>query len=145
MSPGSHVAASVTAAAIIKYFVPGWEACLACLLVGIFIDADHFLDFYLEPKVNHDLRNFYRLCQECAFKKVRLVLHSCELIIPFGLLFYFYGARPLLVGIFIGYLHHLILDNLFNPVKSPYTYFLTYRWRKAFQMSEFFIQKRKAR
>ena len=105
-------------------------------VVGVFIDADHFLDFYLNKgfSLKFNLMNFYKTCVEYKLTKFYFILHSFELLIILWLIIIAYPTNLILWGIAIGMTQHLILDIIFNRIGLK-GYFLSYRLIKNFEAS----------
>ena len=82
MKPSYHVLVSAGVSAGYWYYFKSWPAALACFLSGIFIDIDHYLDYYLARKKIP--WRYSDLCDFCRYEekgKIYLLFHSCELII----------------------------------------------------------------
>lgn len=104
---------------------------LSSFLSGVFIDLDHFFDYFKSEGVKFDLHDFFHRCENYRIKKFYLLLHSYEFLLPLGLLTHFTSYNSLTLGILLGFFQHLLLDQISNGVQ-PFGYFLTYRWRNGF-------------
>jgi hypothetical protein len=100
------------------------------ILGGIFIDLDHFIDYYKYYKNGFNLKDFFD-CNYLASGKVYLLLHSWELSIILFSVSAIIGSH----GLFLFALSmsiHLLIDNLQR--RNPLFYFIFYRFAKQFQM-----------
>ncbi len=132
MKPTHHVIISGGVSAALAIWVKSPPAIMACFLSGIFIDLDHHLDYWLERK---ELPLSYKkLCDFCHSdyeSKLRLVLHSYELLILLWVSIYYFSLSTVWVGVALGFTTHIICDEIANPVR-PLAYFLTYRIKHNF-------------
>jgi len=136
-----HTAASITLSGILYLLFKSWSLSLACCLTGIFIDIDHFIDYFRENGWTPNIKNFFRICNECQFDQIVLILHGWEWIILFGVLSWLTGWNPWITGMFLGIGHHMILDAFAN---SSYfkTYSLIWRWKKGFHFDTVFSNQK---
>ena len=94
-------------------------SAVAATLTGIMIDLDHLVEYY-------------RWFVKEDTSRVWFVLHSYELLVPAFLAGYISGWDPVVLGVSLAFLGHLLTDQLANPVR-PLTYFFTYRAMKGFR------------
>jgi hypothetical protein len=111
-------------------------AAAASFISGILIDTDHVIDYWIQHPFKLDLAHFFRTCEELRLIKVRLVLHSLELILLLGFLVVMTRSSVLL-GVSIGFAQHLAFDQWYNSV-DPRTYFLLYRMGVGFKNERIF-------
>jgi hypothetical protein len=103
------------------YSMTGAPALAAGIfLSGVFIDVDHFYDYFRNVAVRIDIRDFFLKCENYEFRKLYIPLHSYEFLILLGLACLLRPSYALL-GILVGSSVHLAGDLLLNRV-----YFLTY-------------------
>jgi hypothetical protein len=99
-------------------------------LAGFLIDLDHIIDYWLTHPWRFNVRHFFVTCEEYRLKSIYLFLHSWELIIMLCLLSYV-SRSAVALGLMLGFVHHLVLDQIFNYV-YPAGYFFIYRWKVGF-------------
>ncbi len=141
MKASIHFVTAIPLSAIGYYMTDNNAAYSALIFCGQFlIDIDHFFDyFYMHgfKKIDWRLRHFFKSCDETNFKKIMLFFHSYEIAIILLTLFIIY--KPYYLGAFlIGFIPHLLMDTIGNPMKSRFTYFLIYRITKKFEFTELF-------
>lgn len=128
-----HVLVSVVISALVWWWLRSLSAALACFLAGVFIDLDHIIDFLYNCRRPCKISRFFTVFEFEALANIFVFLHSWE----FALLWLALMAcvpearQPLALGLFIGFVTHLGLDNLFNR-HSRWAYFLFYRLRHGF-------------
>ncbi len=83
-----------------------------------------------------------RLFFEVNFDKVYLFLHSFEIVLALWLWLLFFSKNMVVLGISIGYSHHLLLDLINNKTASPFTYFLLFRIYNKFDIDRLFDRTR---
>lgn len=112
------------------------------MLSSIFVDIDHFLDYFITQKKIDSIRTIVRSFNSFAIvKKNYFVLHSWELVIIFIIILAFY-YNSLLIAIFSGYIFHLGLDQIFNTQMQGkyncknYFYFFFYRMACKFDVPQ---------
>jgi hypothetical protein len=126
-----HGLISTAGAAALLAGGAGWDAAGAFWAAGIFVDLDHFHDYWRETGWNLDLKRFFAYFPGAKPKQLVLLLHSWEwmLLVPAAL--WLGGASSWLFWAWAGWLQHLILDQRFNYL-NPKTYFFYYRWSHGF-------------
>jgi hypothetical protein len=121
-----HLILSPLVAAIFFLFTRSLIPSIICLFVGVFIDLDHLIDFWVHSKKFSFGKDFFDYFYKAEFRKIYLVFHSVELI-PF---IYFLGnflfGKSMTYAILLGFIVHLFLDYIGNS-KNPFSYFLIYR------------------
>jgi hypothetical protein len=93
-------------------------------VTGLLIDADHFYDLL---RYQHG---------SGARGRVVLPLHGWEFLALLWLIDRAVG-RQLAGGLVLGYLGHLLVDQVTNTTTHPLTYFLTFRWLRGFPSTLF--------
>lgn len=106
-------------------------------LTGVFIDTDHFLDYYLSKGFSTKFKivDFYNVCMNYEFTKLYVFLHSFELLLILWIIAIAYPANLIWWGIVIGASQHLIFDVAINLIK-PLGYSFAFRLIKKFNMKE---------
>jgi len=140
-----HSLLSLASSGAVYLFSSSLSAALACFLAGIFIDLDHFLEyFYYFGLRNFSLKKFFRAADEHIYRKFFLFLHSYELALVFWVLSLAVIRRPWAWGFCLGFTLHIIADHIYNPC-LPSTYLLSFRLRHRFEGERIFpreIQER---
>ena len=111
------------------YFSTGrLSQAVLCILGGVFIDTDHFIDHFLHHGWRFGLKDFlYHSHLDSG--KVYIVFHSWELIILlWGVSFMVSLLLPLAAGMTL----HLAVDQV-SCTRSKLFYFLAYRWYHGFR------------
>ena len=96
---------------------------------GVFVDLDHFIDYFLYHKLNFSVKDFFS-CGNLKSGKVYLVFHSWEINLFLLLLSRVFNSPQLLL-LGLGLSLHLGIDNLQR--ENPWCYFLVYRMLKRFE------------
>jgi hypothetical protein len=124
-----HVALSAVVAVIVNLtygVVPAFFAFFA----GVLIDGDHFIDWWLWSE-ERSFRSLLVLGTWFTKPHITdLIFHSYELLIPLWVSVSLVGVYSVGVGITIGFLTHLITDQIYNNLRygaDPFSLFLTYR------------------
>ena len=124
-----HTIVSLALAGLIYYFFHSLAASAACIISGVFIDADHFIDYWLHRGFNFDIKGLFRWSENMEWRFLVLIGHSIEFVLILWLVVLYFHLGPVWIGLVTGYSGHLVLDMLFNRGVYVYTYFLTYRLR----------------
>jgi len=125
--PAYHIAASAGAGAGVYFLSRSIPASILLFITGVFIDLDHFPDYFREAGLNLDLKRFYCMCNNNILKKAAVYLHSLEALLVFSAFMIFGPAQEWWVkGIFIGFAVHMLMD-VFSNISNPLAYFLAYR------------------
>ena len=137
MSPVVHVVTSGVVSAGFAYFTHSWSGTLVCFLSGIFIDLDHYFDYWIyKKKISFNYNDLYVFCSGRKEGRLYLIFHSYELFALMWILWAGQQNSHWLLGMVIGTTIHFILDLLVNPVQ-PLGYSFCYRWKTGFR-KEFF-------
>jgi hypothetical protein len=109
------------------------------LLTGVFIDFDHWFDYFYWAGLHVNLDEFFDPAYYVLrTNKVFVLLHGWEYL-P---LFYLMGKRSdkripgLKYALVVPYVSHLLFDQ-FVSAGSPLSYFLIYRFLNNFRLSAF--------
>ncbi|MDD5678696.1 MAG: hypothetical protein PHW60_12035 [Kiritimatiellae bacterium] len=139
MQLSKHVVASVFISALVWWWLRSSAAALACFLMGVFIDLDHIVDYLYNSPRHLRARRFFTAFEFEVLENIFVFLHSWEFaLVWLALLLCVPGIRqPVALGLFIGFVTHLGLDNLFNR-HARWAYFLFYRLRYGFAGKYFY-------
>lgn len=131
LKPVVHVTASAVVSASLFAETKSIPLAVISFITGFLIDIDHVFDYLREHGFQLDVKKFFRVFYENRFEKVVLAFHGWEWIAGLFVLSWAAGWNELLLGIAIGALHHLILDQMGNNATGP-GYFFVYRAAKGF-------------
>jgi len=138
MTPKQHTIASAVTTAVFASFSHSWIANTACFLSGILIDVDHVLDYMLYKKsFPWKYRSLTEFCDSKKQGRLYLIFHSYELLLLFIGLGALLGFPLLWLGVFVGVSVHLILDEIYNPLR-PLAYFFIFRLKHDFKREYLF-------
>jgi hypothetical protein len=127
MRPSHHAIISAGLSAGLWLWLQSLPAAVACFLSGIFIDVDHYLDYWLVKKeFPWEYRKLSEYCRLRLFDKVYLVFHAHEWLVILWICIYVFDLNAVWLGLALGLTVHLIADVLCNPI-SPIGYSITYR------------------
>jgi hypothetical protein len=135
MRPNQHVTISVGSGVILGLLMRSWVSGVSCCIIGIFIDLDHYLDFWLNRGFTLSPKKFLDFCYHGTSKKFYDALHGYEYIPVLLWTSMLPGWRELGWGLTVGYCLHLVCDQCFNTHLNRWTYFLTYRFLIRFEAS----------
>lgn len=137
-----HIALSVASAACIAAIFPQQINPLvlyACtFLVGVFVDSDHMIDYFLAFGFSFNVRNFFSGKQFRKSNKIYVFFHSAELLIIPAIIILFSNNSTLnIVALAMGmsFLLHLIYDTASNQM-HPMAYFFVYRFFSNFELKK---------
>ena len=117
MAPQGHAVISAGIGALVWYLTRSVAGAVTALAVGVFMDADHVLDYLWIWRGRTD--------------QLWVPLHSYELAVPMVIATWLSNWSPLLLAATLAHLGHLVTDQLSNSLSNPLVYFLTYRaWHK---------------
>lgn len=139
MRPVPHVIISLGISAFIYYWFQSLIAALVCFFTGVLLDIDHIPEYLALKGKEKSIKDFYYSRLADGQPKVYLILHSYELIFLLWLVIAIFHLGLFWVAAALSVTSHLVLDQLFNPIHRPYTYFLIYRAIKKFDSQELFI------
>lgn len=107
---------------------------VSAFLSGIFIDLDHWIDYFIVYKFSFKLKKFFISYQCVDSGKVYVFLHSWELVFLILIAGFFTGLTKFAAAVVLGMSLHLLVDQVLNFKKEPFFYFLTYRFMKNFNL-----------
>jgi hypothetical protein len=114
------------------------EIGIVSFLVGVFIDLDHFFDYWRQHPWKVDVLHFFEVCHNCELKGLYLFLHSIELFVALAAIAFFTKSE-LAVAVTFGMGQHIGFDIMTNELK-PLGYFFVYRLVSGFKSSEIFVE-----
>ncbi len=131
MDFSEHVIVSAAGSGAILAAGAGLPAAAAFGLMGVFIDLDHFPDYWRETGLNFDIPRFMGYFSSREIRRLVVVMHAWEWILAgFGLALWL-GAPAWVFWGLAGWLLHLGLDQRFNYL-HPLAYFFSFRARQGF-------------
>jgi len=141
--PSRHVIISFSLGALIYLFTRSIAAGVICLISGILVDVDHFIDYIFNSGIkDFSLRDMYWTCiklphekESSKIKKVFLIFHAWEIIILLWLA-YIFSNNIYVLALAVGYTGHLFLDTAARAF-HPIAYSLIYRLRHDFKPTKF--------
>lgn len=103
---------------------------LIFILGGIFIDLDHFIDYFLAYGYRFNIMRFFN-CIFIKNGKLYVFLHSWEIMIVLLIVGMANGVHwPIILCLACSM--HILIDNL--QKNKPFVYFLAYRFSKNFDI-----------
>lgn len=144
MRTSHHVAVSAGISLGLQAAMHSWPAALGCFLSGIFIDIDHYLDYYLlKKKFPCQFNDLVDFCFDVKISKHYLFFHAYEYLFVLWFAVFFFHLGKVWLGVTVGLTVHIVLDQWTNPIK-PLFYFLTFRIKNQFEktkiLSEIYFQ-----
>ncbi len=127
-----HIAVSTIISSILYVLFKSWSLTIASFLSGVFLDLDHYIDYVFECGSPFNMRKFFHCIYEEKLKKIYLILHSWEWSIVLIIMGWMLDWNHWVVGVMIGYGHHMVLDALFNTHWPILGYSLLWRGKKNF-------------
>jgi len=121
----AHIPISAAVSAVVYAVSRSPEMTVSCFLAGIFIDLDHFFDYFMSEGIKIDVKDFFHKCNNSLVKQYFLLLHSYEVVIVLAILSLLLKS-PVMTGIFIGVTAHFTADVLIKPEYFMY-YSFVYR------------------
>lgn len=132
MKLSHHIAVSSVISCILYILFKSWGLTIASFVTGIFIDLDHYIDYLIDRGAPFNIREFFHSIYEETLKKIYLIFHGWEWSIILLLLGWSSGWNHWIVGVMIGYGHHMVLDALLNTHWPVLGYSLLWRWKRNF-------------
>jgi len=121
MRPTHHVMISGGVTLVFALWMKSTGALAACFLSGIFIDLDHHFDYLLEKKeIPFSYKKLLDFCHNDKNSKLRVFLHSYELLILLWVSIYYFSLGPIWLGVAVGLTTHILCDEFANPLKPLY-------------------------
>ena len=130
VKPTVHIAASTVISALLFGITKSVGITMVSFFTGFLIDIDHVFDYVREYGFQVSREKFFRVFYENRFRKLLLVFHGWEWIGILFLLARYCDRSGWALGMAIGALQHLVLDQIGNTVTGP-GYFFVYRiWKR---------------
>ncbi len=145
MRPLYHVIASLVLAFLVYILMRQIEVALFAFLVGVFVDLDHLIDFWvLEPSQPLSIKAFLDSERYGEQRKwIFLFFHGWEWVALLFVLAYYYNWNIYLLVAGVALALHFFMDikNLSRgPEKGhPFTYFFFFRLIKGFKKKNLII------
>lgn len=136
MKVQQHVIISGVLGSVIYIITKSVPSAIGALFAGVLIDADHFIDYYLNHGFTVNIKKIYAAIDGLKLKRIYLFLHSYELVIALWMLGFFIPSSDLYFAISLSFTLHIFLDHIHNPV-TPMGYFLFHRIRNKFDRKAF--------
>jgi hypothetical protein len=136
-----HLLISVLIASFFWWRYKDLRLFFVVLIIGIFIDIDHWFDYFAWFGFKINLRNFFNVSSYVIpAGKIYVLLHGWEFVIPFWLIGRWMGKRfkikNLEWAVALSYLGHLLWDN-FSFSHHPLAYSFIYRLLNNFSLESF--------
>lgn len=130
----NHIVSSGIVSSVVYIATNSALSAAVSFLAGVFIDLDHFIDYYLNYGFTYKIKmkEFYEVFDEIKLPKIYVFLHSFELLIVFWILIFLIPLGRIYLAVAIGMTQHIFLDQIYNPV-FPRAYFLSYRLLNGFR------------
>jgi len=137
MKVKSHAAISAAFSGVIYLVTQDPTLSITSFLVGVFIDIDHTFEYLRVYGFHMNIPFFFKTFYEGRYLKIFLIFHSWELVVLLGAFSVILNWQPVLTGIFLGMLHHLIADQIYNDA-GPFSYFILWRMKEKFEFKTCF-------
>jgi len=140
-----HEAIHLILTAVIARFLfwrfKDWRLVLVAFVFGIFIDLDHWFDYFAYFGLRINLTDFFSVTSYVIPSgKIYVLLHGWEFVIPLWLIGRWEGKRLKIKGlewaVALSYLGHLLWDNFSFP-HHPLAYSFIYRLLNNFSLLRF--------
>ena len=140
MTLKQHATITTALSLLLGLFWKNYMGVMLFWLGGIFIDVDHYLDYVKGTgDVRISLKRMEKFYSSLQGYKFYCFFHSYELIVLLSLLNFFYLKKDYLYGLLAGFVVHIILDVVFNPVKIK-CYLFLYRLKHSFEADKLFVK-----
>jgi len=118
-----------------------WLLFLPAIIFGVLIDIDHWIDYFSFFGFKLNLKKFFNPASYIEpAKKVYILFHAWEYILPLFFIFRFLEKNflvPGLTGVVVSaYLVHLVFDTI-TITRLFKSYSLIYRWLNQFKLEAF--------
>lgn len=118
-----------------------WCLIFVSFAFGIFIDLDHWFDYFAYYGLNINLANFFDIASYVVpAGKIYVPLHGWEFVVPFWFVGKWTGKKFKVKGlewaVSFSYLSHLLWDQ-FSFSHHPLAYFFIYRLINNFSLASF--------
>lgn len=139
MQVSKHILVSLVVSALVWWWLRSLAGAAACFLTGVFIDLDHVIDFFYNNRRQLQVRRIFTVFEFEVVENIFVFLHSWEFALVWLALLLTMPEtrRPVVLGLFIGFVTHLALDNFYNR-HARWGYFVLYRLRHGFAGKYFY-------
>jgi hypothetical protein len=138
-----HTAISVVIAGILYMIFKSWSLAISSLLTGILIDLDHLFDYFFIHNTRFNIKDFFDYFYEERHQKLVMIFHGWEWLILLGIIAKLTNWNPVITGILIGFVQHIILDIIFNVPTSLRAFFVLWRYKNNFESKSIYPKNRK--
>ncbi len=121
-----HVVVSTSLSLVLYGLWRSVVMAVACWVVGVFMDLDHMLEYFVQRGPLRRLRDLFHASYNRGYTKAYLVLHGWEFLVLWAVLLVLTRGAPWVVGAAVGFVHHLALDQVWNR-PAPWAY--SFLWR----------------
>lgn len=121
-----HTALSTIVSAGLFAFFRSWPLTVASFLTGVLVDIDHVIDYVFRHGVQFNVKRFFRTSYERQYVHAVLIFHGWEWLGVLGFLAILSNADLWVIGLLVGYSHHLVLDQIGN---RPHALGYSVMWR----------------
>jgi hypothetical protein len=142
MSPKHHIAVSAVVSGILFAIFRSWPLTISSFVSGILIDLDHIVDYIIEYGYRFDIKKFFNFFYGEKYSKLTLILHGWEWLFVLLAASWLTAWNHLVVGMLIGFGHHLLLDKLYN-ISTILSYSLLWRWKNRFDTRVITLKNRR--
>jgi hypothetical protein len=138
LQPLPHAAASLAFAAATLAVTKSPALAAVNFAGGVLIDVDHVFDFVQNKEMRKNPGKMLEGNSHLSAHRSFFVLHGFDVAALLLLILHAAGHPPAAWALYTGLVQHLVLDTIYNPVKSPFSYFLAFRIVKKFKTSDIF-------
>ena len=131
----AHIATGAVLSGLLFLIFRSLSMAISAFLSSVLIDLDHVLEGYLNYGRKFNVWDTIKVCENCGLKKVRLFLHSYELLFIYSLAVFWLNLGPVWYGIAFGLTLHIILDATVNCLYPNALFFIS-RWKAGFDTSK---------
>jgi hypothetical protein len=128
-----HVVASTVLSGAAYAATRSWPLTLASFYWGVFIDLDHFIDYYATFGLRATPLGVFDASHNGKLRRVTLVFHGWEWVVLLAAATWWSGWNPWVAGVTLGMGQHLVFDQFANR-PHPFGYFFFWRLRHGFDM-----------
>jgi len=136
-----HIAFSAAVSGSLYAAGGSWQMAVAAFVTGFAIDCDHCGDYLVEFGVRSNWRNFFRSFYEGYYTRIYIPFHSWELLFLLGVVAYLSEWNQWVVGVLLGAVQHMIVDQFSNGA-AGLGYSFLWRWFGGFEPNRSFPYRR---
>ncbi|MFH0919069.1 MAG: hypothetical protein V1913_01790 [Fibrobacterota bacterium] len=133
MRPIAHAAASLVLAGGVYAATRSPALTALNFVCGVFIDIDHLPEFMIHHRFTQGPHRIFESEMHVEAERTVLFFHGYDLalLLSLGLVLTGFTGAALSVG--SAMVVHLLMDQYYNPIKTPWAFFLIYRALKGFR------------